>query len=93
VKAMVEAQTARLTSQYVLYLETFVMDLWSDDGFIEFRAGFTLRNDHILHAMTVRIPATSAVTDIGRQAIIAAVFQQIEAKIDDVIAVNYMAAN
>jgi len=93
VKAMVDSLSARLTSRYILYVETLLVDLWSADGFIEFRAGFTLRSDHILHDMTVKVPATSATNDVEREAIIVAIFEEIEAAIDDAVAGNRVAAN
>ncbi|WP_281261476.1 hypothetical protein [Devosia naphthalenivorans] len=39
------------------YLETLVVDLWSEHGFIEFRCGFSLRSDHVLESLTVELPA------------------------------------
>jgi hypothetical protein len=93
VKALVESLSARLTEQYVHYLETFMVDLWSDNGFIEFRAGFSLRSDHILRDLTVKVPASSATSDAERMAVIAAVFEEIEAAIDDAVADNRVDAN
>lgn len=92
-KALVESLSARLTEQYVQYLETFMVDLWSDDGLIEFRAGFSLRSDHILRDLTVKVPASSGATDAERETIIAAVFEEIEAAIGDAVADNRVDAN
>ena len=92
-KALVERLSARLTEQYVHYVETFLIDLWSDDGVIEFRAGFSLRSDHILRDLTVKVPASSATSDAERVAIITAVFEEIEAAIDDAVADNRVDAN
>lgn len=90
---MLEDLSARLTARYVHYLETFMVDLCSDDCVIEFRAGFTLRADHVLRNMTYKVQASAATTDAERSAIIAAVFEEIEAAIDDAVADNPVASN
>lgn len=39
-KALVDRLSADLSERYVQYLDTFLVDLWSEEGFIEFRCGF-----------------------------------------------------
>ena len=85
-KAYVDQLSSNLIEQYKLYLETFMVDLWSDDGFIEFRVGFALRSDHKLRSEVFKIGATDALNDIERKALIAALFMEIEDYIDEVIA-------
>ena len=85
-KAYVEHLSAELTQRYLIYLETFIVDLWSDDGQVEFRVGYSLRADHRLRSFTVSVDAQSANNDVGRRAIIAAIFVEIEDQIDDAIA-------
>jgi hypothetical protein len=41
-KALVDRRSAELSERYVQYLEIFMVDLWSDHGLIEFRAGYSL---------------------------------------------------
>lgn len=85
-KDYVDQLSAELTQQYLIYLETFLVDLWSDGGEIEFRVGYSLRADHRLRSFTVSVDALSAINDVERRAIIAAVFVEIEDQIDDAIA-------
>ena len=64
---LVDRLSAELSNKYLTYIETFMVDLWSEDGFIEFRCGFTLRSDHVLKSLVVRCqpqqePAMPSVT-------------------------------
>jgi hypothetical protein len=47
-RTVVDHLGGELTRNYLPYLETFVVDLWSEAGSIEFRCGFTLCRDHAL---------------------------------------------
>jgi hypothetical protein len=85
-KAYVDRLSSTLIEQYKLYVETFMVDLWSDHGFIEFRVGFALRSDHKLRSEVFRIEATEAINDVERRAVIAALFMEIEDFIDEAIA-------
>ena len=85
-KAIVDLLSAELTERYVHYLETFMVDLWSEAGFIEFRCGFTLRSDHLLRRFKLKVPAVDGDTDGERNLIIVVVFEQIEEVIDKAIA-------
>jgi len=85
-KDYVDRLSAELTERYLIYLETFMVDLWSDDGMIEFRVGYSLRADHLLRSFTVKVEASAGTNDVERRAIIAAVFVEIEDRIDDAIA-------
>lgn len=62
------------------------MDLWSEAGFIEFRCGFTLRRDHVLRRLKLKIPAVVGETDDERELLIIVVFEEIEQLIDVAIA-------
>lgn len=42
-KALVDRLSVEFSERYVKYLETFMVDLWSEGGFVEFRAGYSLR--------------------------------------------------
>jgi hypothetical protein len=92
-KALVDRLSAELTSRYVQYLETFMVDLWSDRGFIEFRAGYSLRRDHQLRSFTVKVDADSGQTDAERELLVIVVFDEIEEQIDLAIADSKVDAN
>jgi hypothetical protein len=92
-KGLVDRLSAELTERYIQYLETFMVDLWSERGFIEFRAGYSLRRDHQLRSWTVKVEADSGQTDAERELLIIVVFDEIEEQIDLAIAGNRVAAN
>ena len=92
-KALVERLSAELSERYVQYLETFLVDLWSERGFIEFRAGYSLRRDHKLRSFTVKVEADSGQTDAERELLVIAVFDEIEEQIDMAIADSTVDAN
>ena len=92
-KALVDRLSAELIDQYVLYLETFMVDLWSEHGFIEFRAGYTLRRDHVLRSFTVKVEADAGETDAEREMLVLVVFDEIQEMIDLAIADNRVDAN
>ena len=92
-KGLVDRLSAELTARYVQYLETFMVDLWSDAGFIEFRAGYSLRRDHELRSFTVKVEADSGQTDAERELLVIVVFDEIEEQIDLAIADNKVDAN
>jgi hypothetical protein len=92
-KALVDRLTDELAARYVQYLETFSVDLWSDNGFIEFRAAFALRSDHRLRSYLVKVEADAGETDEQRELLIIVVFDEIEEQIDLAIASNKVGAN
>ena len=92
-KALVDRLSSELTARYVQYLETFMVALWSDAGFIEFRAGYSLRRDHQLRSFTVNVDAYSGQTDAERELLVIVVFDEIEEQIDLAIADNRVDAN
>lgn len=92
-KAYVDQLSATLIEQYKLYVETFMVDLWSDHGLIEFRVGFALRSDHKLRSQVFKIEATEAINDVERRAVVAALFLEIEDHIDEAIAGQLEAVN
>jgi hypothetical protein len=87
VRALVDRLSAELTARYVLYVETF------DAGFIEFRAGYSLRRDHQRRSFTVKVDADSGQTDAERELLVIVVFDEIEEQIDLAIADNRVDAN
>lgn len=92
-KELVGRLSAETADRYVHYVETFLVDLWSEAGFIEFRCGFTLRRDHELRRFTIKVPAMAGETDAERELLIAVIFEQIEELIDNAIAENRVLAN
>jgi hypothetical protein len=92
-KAYVDGLSADLIEQYKLYLETFMVDLWSDDAFIEFQVGFALRSDHKLRSEVFKIGADEGLNDVERRAVVAALFLEIEDLIDETIAGQLEAVN
>jgi hypothetical protein len=85
-KDLVDRLSAELSAKYIQYLETLMVDLWSDAGFVEFRAGFSLRRDHKLRSFTVKVKADAGQTDAERERLIIVVFDQIEEQVDIAIA-------
>lgn len=92
-KALVERLSEELSARYVQYLEAFLVDLWSDRGFVEFRAGFSHRSDHQWRSFTVKVEADSGQADEERELLIAVVFDEIEEQIDVAIARHRVSAN
>ena len=92
-KALVNRLSAKLSEQYVQYLETFLVDLWSDAGFIEFRCGFTPRRDHTLRTFTLKVDADAGETGGERDLLIAVVFDEIEEMLDLAISERKVDAN
>ena len=92
-KALVDRLSAELSKRYVQYIETFMVDLWSERGFIEFRAGYSLRRDHELRSFTVKVEADAGATDAERELLIVVVFDEIEEQIDLAIAEDRVGAN
>ena len=92
-QGLVDRLGAELAARYIQYIETFMVDLSSEHGFIEFRAGYTLRRDHVLRFYTVKVEADGGQTDAERSLIIEVVFDEIEARIDLAIADDKVAAN
>ena len=92
-KATVDRLSVKLTERYIQYLEAFLVDLWSEAGRIEFRCGFALRSDHILHRFQLDVPAIAGDTDEDRNVIVGVIFEQIEDVIDRAIAENRTATH
>lgn len=92
-KELVDQLSSELSERYVQYLETFMVDLWSDHGVVEFKAGYTLRRDHVLRSYTVKVEADGGQTDAEREFLISVVFDEIEERIDLAIADNKVDAN
>jgi len=92
-KAYIDKLSANLIDQYKLYIETFMVDLWSDHGLVEFHVGYALRSDHKLRNFVIKVEATDAINDVERRAILAALFVEIEDAIDAAIAGEMVEAN
>ena len=92
-KDLVDQLSTELSSKYLTYIETFMVDLWSEDGFIEFRCGFALRSDHVLQSLVVKMPAASGTSDAERQVLTRVVFEELEEQIDLAITRDKVAAN
>lgn len=58
-KAIVDRLSAELTDRYVHYLEAFMVDLWSETDFIEFRSGFPLHGIPCLHRFKPKVACHS----------------------------------
>lgn len=93
-KTLVDRLSAEIATRYVQYLETFMVDFWSEAGFIEFLAGYTLRRDHQLRSFTVKkVDADAGQTDAERELLIIVVFDEIEEQIDLAITDSKFGAN
>lgn len=82
-----------LIERYKLYIETFMIDLGSEAGVIEFRVGYTLRKDHKLRSFVLKVGAGEAVTEDERRAIVDALFLEIEDQLDEAIALDQAELN
>lgn len=85
-KAIVERLSGELSNRYLHYIESLMVDLWSENGQIEFRCGFALRADHELRTLTITVDATAGTNDAERELIVGAVFKRLEQTIDEAIA-------
>ncbi len=92
-KALVDRLSQELSARYVHYLETLLVDIWSEEGFIEFRCGFSLRRDHQLRRFTLKLPALAGETQAERELLIVVIFEQIEELVDEAIAECRVDAN
>lgn len=92
-KAYLDGLSDYLIERYRLYIETFLIDLWSEAGHIEFRVGYSLRRDHKLRSITFKVRADNAVNAAERRAVIDALFIEIEDHLDVDIACNAMELN
>lgn len=92
-KAYVDKLSTNLTERYKLYIDTFLVDLWSADGVIEFRVGYCLRNEHKLRSIVLKVSALDAIDDNERRAIIDALFLEIEDQLDEMISQNAVELN
>ena len=90
---LVDQLSRELSDKYVTYIETFMVDLWSEEGFIEFRCGFALRSDHVLQSLVVKMPAAAGTNDEEREILARAVFEELEEQIDLAITRDKVAAN
>ncbi len=81
-----------LSRKYLPYPKTFLVDLWSEPGSIEF-LWFTLRRDHALRQFTLELPTVIGETDAERELVIIIVFEQIEQLVDEAVAENQAEVN
>lgn len=81
----VDELSSTLIERYKLYLQTFLVDLWSERGQIEFRCGYTLRRDSKLHTRTFTVSGQEALTTAEHLAVVDALFAEIEDHIDETI--------
>lgn len=82
-----------MSERYLIYLETLLVELSSEGGALEFRCGFSLRSDHVLRTCRFEVPSTEWSTDAERDAIAAAVFEELEHFIDEVTAEKQQVVN
>jgi hypothetical protein len=92
-QAYVDVLSSTLIERYKLYLQTFLVDLWSEGGLIEFRFGYSLRCDSKLHTRTFKVGAQEALTSAERLAIVDAMFAEIEDHIDETISATLVELN
>lgn len=62
-KKLVDRLSSELSEKYVQYLNTFMVDLWSADGFIAFRCRFALRRDHQIRSFIPKLLAMGGEKD------------------------------
>jgi hypothetical protein len=89
----IDGLSSTLIERYKLYLQTFLVDLWSEGGLIEFQFGYSLRRDSKLHTRTFKVGAREALTSGERLAIVEAMFAEIEDHIDETISATLVELN
>lgn len=82
-----------LADRYVEYLESLFVDILSDAGDMEVLCGFTLRRDHQLRSIRIKLPAIHGVTIGEQELILAAVFEELEDMIVHAVAEDTGALN
>lgn len=92
-QSTVDRLSEELSKRYLLYLETLLVELVSEGGALHFQCGFSLRSDHVLRTCRFAISSTEWSTDAERNAIAAAVFEELEHFIDEVIAEHHQDTN
>lgn len=92
-QSYIDQLSSDLTERYKLYLETFLVDLWSEDGRIEFRFGYSLRGYSRLHTRVFKVGAKDALNTAERLAVIDALFMEIVDHIDETIAATLVELN
>lgn len=92
-KATVDRLSDELSAKYLIYLETFIVDLSSDASAIEFRYCFALRSDHVRRSFKFDVRAVRGDTEKVQKLIIQMIFEAIEEIIDEAIAAGLQAAN
>lgn len=89
----VDELSSALIERYKLYLETFMVDLWIEQGLVEFRFGYSLRQDSKLHTRTFKIGSQEGLTTAERLAVVDALFAEIEDQIDETISATLLELN
>lgn len=92
-QATIDRLSEELSERYFVYLETLLVELVSEGGSLEFRCGFTLRSDHELRTCRYGVPTGEWSTDLEREAIAVAVFEELQHFIDEEIAEQLQDAN
>lgn len=92
-KALVDRLSTALAERYVQYLDTFLVDLQEDPDVVEFRCGFSLLRDHQLRGFSLKLSATAGETDLDQEALIVAIFEEIESRVDEAISEQRVMAN
>lgn len=92
-QAYIDELSRELMERYKLYLETLLLDLWSEEGMIEFRFGYTLRRASRLHTRTFKIGAEEVLTTTERLAVVDALFLEVVDHIDETIAETLVELN
>ncbi|WP_375600350.1 hypothetical protein [Devosia sp. Naph2] len=89
----IDRLSQELSSRYVFYLETLLVELVGEGGALQFQCGFSLRSDHLLRTCKFAVSSTEWSTDAERDAIAFAVFEELEHFIDEVIAEHHQDTN
>ncbi|MHA6732458.1 hypothetical protein [Devosia sp. A369] len=84
-QATIDRLSEQLSRHYLIYLETLLVELVSEGGALQFHCGFSLRSDHALRTCRFGVPSGEWSTDLERDAIAAAVFEELEHFIDEEI--------
>jgi hypothetical protein len=86
VEPLVEELTTELSARYVQYVETLLIDLNTEENAAEFKVGFSLRSDHELRQVTIKATSDLDDEELGQEAMVRAVFEEIETFIDQAVA-------
>jgi len=84
-KAQVDRMTAELSERFRHYVRDLKVQLWSDNGQVEFHTSFRLRRDQTVQDFKLSLPAELGRTDAERAMLVVGIFSLISQRIRQAI--------